>query len=61
LFPLVEIPPESHGSLRLIYRPTWLICGIGVATACGLVLLLGFMAAIFSARARRLTPADFAG
>jgi hypothetical protein len=50
LFPLVEIPPESHGSLRLIYRPTWLICGIGVATACGLFLLLGFMAAIFSAR-----------
>src|SRR5205085_10137219 len=27
LFPIVEVPPGSHGELFLIYRPQWLICG----------------------------------
>jgi hypothetical protein len=61
LFPLVKVPANAHGQLILVYRPSWLIWGTGAAVACGLVLLLGFMAAIFSGRAKRLTPAVFAG
>jgi hypothetical protein len=61
LFPIVEVPAGSHGRLTLIYRPAWLILGGSAAVACTLVVVLGFCAAIFSARARRLTPADFAG
>jgi hypothetical protein len=50
LFPLVEVPPESHGSLSLIYRPAWLIWGTSAALACALVVGLGFCAAIYRRR-----------
>jgi hypothetical protein len=50
LFPLVEVPPESHGSLSLIYRPAWLIWGTSAALACALVVGLGFCAAIYQRR-----------
>jgi hypothetical protein len=60
LFPLVEVPADALGQLTLTYRPVWLFLGSSAAAASGLVLLLGFIAAIFSAQARRLTRRDFA-
>jgi hypothetical protein len=60
LFPLVEVPADAHGQLTLTYRPVWLFLGSSAAAASGLVLLLGFIAAIFSAQARRLAWRDFA-
>jgi hypothetical protein len=50
LFPLVEIPPNTHGQLILVYRPNWLIWGGSAAVACTLVVLLGFCAAIYQRR-----------
>ena len=50
LFPLVEVPANTHGQLELIYRPNWLIWGITAALVCGLVGLLGFCAAIYQRR-----------
>jgi hypothetical protein len=50
LFPLLEIPPNTHGQLILVYRPSWLIWGGSAAVACTLVVLLGFCAAIYQRR-----------
>ena len=50
LFPLVEVPPGSHGSLSLIYRPAWLIWGIGLAVACAMVIMFGVCGAIYERR-----------
>jgi hypothetical protein len=46
LFPLVEVPANTHGQLILVYRPSWLIWGTSAAVACALVAMLGFFAAI---------------
>jgi hypothetical protein len=45
LFPIVEVPTGSHGTLTLIYRPWWLIFGGGIATASGLVFASGLFRA----------------
>jgi hypothetical protein len=50
LFPLIEVPPGSHGNLSLIYRPAWLIWGGSAAIVCALVVTLGFCAAIYERR-----------
>jgi hypothetical protein len=50
LFPLVEIPANTHGQLILVYRPSWLIWGGSAAVACALVVVLGFCAAIYERR-----------
>lgn len=47
LFPLVEVPANTHGQLVLVYRPSWLIWGGSAAIACALVVMLGFCAAIY--------------
>jgi hypothetical protein len=49
LFPLVEVPAGAQGRLTLTYRPYWLIWGSSAAIVCGLVIVLGFFAAIFEA------------
>jgi hypothetical protein len=45
LFPTVEIPAGAHGRLTLIYRPSWLMWGGSLAVGCGLIVLLGGIAA----------------
>jgi arabinofuranan 3-O-arabinosyltransferase len=45
LFPTVEVPAGVHGWLTLIYRPSWLEWGGSLAVACGLIVLLGVIAA----------------
>ena len=42
LLPTVEVPAGSHGELRLLYRPSWLVFGGGAALLSFLVLLLPF-------------------
>jgi hypothetical protein len=50
LFPLVEIPANTHGQFILVYRPSWLIWGGSTAVACALIVLFGFCAAIYRRR-----------
>jgi hypothetical protein len=50
LFPLVEVPANTHGELNLVYRPSWLIWGSGAAVVCGLVILVSSCAAIYKHR-----------
>jgi hypothetical protein len=45
LFPTVEIPAGAHGGVKLVYRPSWLVLGGGLAAGCGLIVLLGLIAA----------------
>ena len=45
LFPIVEVPAGVHGRLTLSYRPSWLVWGDSVAAVCGLIVLLGVIAA----------------
>jgi hypothetical protein len=45
LFPTVEIPAGAHGRLELIYRPSRLVWGGSLAAGCGLIFLLGVVAA----------------
>jgi len=45
LFPLLEVPAGTHGRLTVSYRPAWLLWGGGVAAVCGLIVLLGLVAA----------------
>jgi hypothetical protein len=45
LFPTVEIPAGAHGRLTLIYRPSWLMWGGSLAVGCGLIVVLGGIAA----------------
>ena len=45
LFPILEIPAGTHGRLTVAYRPAWLLLGGGVAAVCGLIVVLGFVAA----------------
>ena len=45
LFPILEVPAGTHGRLTVAYRPAWLLWGGGVAAVCGLIVLLGVVAA----------------
>src|SRR5207249_243308 len=45
LFPILEVPACTHGRLTVAYRPAWLLWGGGLAAVCGLILLLGVIAA----------------
>jgi len=45
LFPIVEVPSGSHGTLTLIYRPWWLILGGGIAAGSCLVFVTGLFRA----------------
>ncbi|MFL6553260.1 MAG: hypothetical protein ACJ8LV_07835, partial [Chthoniobacterales bacterium] len=44
LFPVLEVPPGTHGRLTVAYRPAWLLWGGGVAAGCGLIVLIGGVA-----------------
>jgi hypothetical protein len=57
LFPIVEIPAGARGQLMLVYRPSWLVWGGSLAVGCGLVFLLGVIAASrYSSSAARESP-----
>jgi hypothetical protein len=43
LFPMVEVPPNSHGQLTLYYRPAWLIWGAATVAVCVLVIMLALI------------------
>jgi hypothetical protein len=45
LFPILEVPAGTHGRLTVAYKPAWLLWGGGLAAACGLIVLLGVIAA----------------
>jgi uncharacterized membrane protein YfhO len=45
LFPILEVPAGTHGRLTVAYRPAWLLWGGGMAAVCGLIVLLGVVAA----------------
>jgi hypothetical protein len=45
LFPTLEVPAGTHGRLTVTYIPAWLLWGGGVAGFCGLIVLLGALAA----------------
>ena len=45
LFPILEVPAGTHGRLTVAYRPAWLLWGGGVAAVCGLIVLVGVIAA----------------
>ena len=45
LFPIIEVPAGAHGRLTLVYRPSWLVWGCSLTIACGLIVLLGAIAA----------------
>jgi hypothetical protein len=45
LFPILEVPAGTHGRLTVAYRPAWLLWGGGLAAVCGLIVLLGVIAA----------------
>jgi hypothetical protein len=45
LFPILEVPAGTHGRITVAYRPAWLLWGGGVAAVCGLIVLLGVIAA----------------
>ena len=45
LFPILEVPAGIHGRLTVAYRPAWLLWGGGMAALCGLIVLLGVVAA----------------
>ena len=43
LFPIVEVPPGTHGRLTLTYRPYWLVWGSSAAIICALGILLSLL------------------
>jgi hypothetical protein len=60
LFPILEVPAGTHGRLTVVYRPAWLMWGGGLAAVCGLIVLLGFVAAwCYSSRLQRNPVPDF--
>jgi hypothetical protein len=46
LFPIVQIPPGSHGRVVLTYRPTWLVVGALLSMFCAFVWVIGIFAAV---------------
>ena len=60
LFPILEVPAGTHGRLTVVYRPAWLMWGGGLAAVCGLIVLLGLVAAWrYSSRLQRNPVPDF--
>ncbi len=60
LFPILEVPAGTHGRLMVVYRPAWLMWGGGLAAVCGLIVLLGLVAAWrYSSRLQRNPVPDF--
>jgi hypothetical protein len=57
LFPVVEVPAGAHGRLTLAYRPYWLIWGGAIAIISIFVVVVSFLAAIYS-RASARTSQD---
>jgi hypothetical protein len=55
LFPIVEVPSGSHGTLTLIYRPWWLVAGGGLSILCAIFLLIG---SVLATRAK-IIPSSF--
>ena len=55
LFPIVEIPPGSHGRLVLTYCPWWLKFGAGLSILCAIFLLIG---SVLATRAK-IIPSSF--
>jgi len=45
LFPILEVPAGTHGQLTVAYRPAWLVWGGSMAAVCGLIVLVGVVAA----------------
>jgi len=45
LFPIVEVPPGTHGRLTLVYRPLWLMWGGGFAAVSAFIVVLSIIAA----------------
>jgi hypothetical protein len=45
LFPILEVPAGTQGRLTVAYRPAWLLWGGGVATICGVIVLLDVIVA----------------
>jgi len=56
LFPIVEVPAGTHGRLTVAYRPAWLVWGGGMAAGCGVLVLLGVIAACRYSSSRRAEP-----
>ena len=48
LFPIIEVPPGSHGKLTLVYRPWWLVTGGGLSILCAAIFIAGCVAAAVS-------------
>jgi hypothetical protein len=60
LFPILEVPAGTHGRLTVVYRPAWLMWGGGLAAVCGLIVLVGLVAAWrYSSRLQRNPVPDF--
>jgi hypothetical protein len=57
LFPVVEVPAGAHGRLTLAYWPYWLIWGGAIAIISIFVVVVSFLAAIYS-RASARTSQD---
>ena len=45
LFPVVEVPAGTHGTLKLMYRPWWLVTGGALSMMCAAIWLLGIVRA----------------
>ena len=56
LFPILEVPAGAHGRLTLAYRPVWLLWGGGFAAVCGLIVLLGVIAACRYSSSQGMEP-----
>jgi hypothetical protein len=48
LFPVVEVPAGLHGKLSLVYRPPWLVFGLGLSIVCAAIWFVGVIAAAFT-------------
>jgi hypothetical protein len=55
LFPIVEVPSGSHGTLTLIYRPWWLIFGSILSIVCAGFFIAGVVAAAVSGGRSRVS------
>ena len=53
LFPIVAVPPGSHGELVLTYRPQWLILGGALSIFSAAIWLAGAFAAAIAERRER--------
>ncbi len=56
LVPIVQIPAGTHGTLTLVYRPWWLVCGSVISVAC---LAFGTLSALRAWSARTRAAASY--